>query len=148
MSSSLFSSPSSFTAPQTHPSSCLPLHKLIQHTCSLFSRQALWRDAKEYVIKSSTTAKKKKKSHRKRQRLCFSELALSPTDHKEQNRGNTYFGPPLITHIKYRKKRETGRHSRNIALFFPSAFLFSAFSTSDTPVNTVNVKCVSRGKLS
>lgn len=41
--------------PPSRPSSRSPLHKLMQHTPSLFSGQALWREAKEYVIKSGRT---------------------------------------------------------------------------------------------
>lgn len=91
-------------------SSRSPLHKLMQHTPSLFSRQALWGDAKEYVIKS-----------RKRQKgmgavFPSEPSAPPPPNHKEQQE---YIFWRCFNHNHNVYKKEKWKTLQVIWCFFP-----------------------------
>lgn len=126
------------TTTTSHPSPRSPLHKLMQHAPSLFSRQALWRDAKEYVIKSRITVKKKKKGT-KRDRGFVSYWAFAVphwSQRAEQSTGSTYFGSSLIIHMG--DVTETWPSF----LAYASVFVLVLYphSLSETSLNTPNMK--------
>lgn len=74
----------------TKPSSCSPLHKLMQQPSSLSSEQALWTDAQRTCHQKWNNGEDKKKALESRRRLRFSELSQS-SDHKEHSAGKSRF---------------------------------------------------------